>query len=224
MTRFKTLKDLSCNGVKIVKEDYDYIPILPMTLLSTTGDNRKGKVAKGTNKVETLVFFDSGSKKLLINKDYAGELVADQGFTKRRGQRYRVNGVDESGKGVICDEYVDLYFLMGKTPILQCALIVAGLPEQLIAGRETMQTLSLTLANGPTPEENYLESKKYGLFHLNEGKAEHKEKAFKEAESFLASIKEDKAKSTHEPSMFKQLSSDDLKEVFGAARRVTFEK
>jgi hypothetical protein len=153
LTRFKTLKNLSCNGVKIVKEEYDYIPIMPMTLLAKLEGNRKGKVAKGTNKVETLVFFDSGSKKLLINKDYAGELVAGQGFTKRRGQRYRVNGVEESGNGVICDQYIDLYFLMGETPILQCALIVAGLPERLIAGRETMQTLSLTLANGPTPRK-----------------------------------------------------------------------
>jgi hypothetical protein len=222
-TNFTTLKETRCCALKIVREEYDYIPVMPMTIVKKTEGTKKRTVAKSTPRVETLVFFDTGSKKLLINKVYAHELVTEKGFTSRKGQRYRVNGVDESGDGIICDSYIDLYFLMNDTPILQCALIVAGLPERLIAGRETMKTLSLTLAHGPEKEENFLKSVKYGLFHQIEGKAERKEKSLREAESFLASIREEKAKSTHEPSMFQQLDTEDLKEVFEVVRRVTFD-
>ena len=94
-TDFTTLKETRCCALKIVREEYDYIPLMPMTIVSKTEGKNKRTVAKSTPRVETLVFFDTGSKKLLINKIYAHELVTEKGFTSRTGQRYRVNGVDE---------------------------------------------------------------------------------------------------------------------------------
>jgi hypothetical protein len=125
------IKEIKVCGAAIIQEKFDYLPIMQLTLAAEKGE----KPAT----VEEVVFFDSGSGKLLLSQKFSKKLVGQNGFEIVTGQRYRVQGVDESDTGVLCDRHVKIYFMVGKTIKLTYGLVVKGLPEPIIAGRETMR-------------------------------------------------------------------------------------
>jgi hypothetical protein len=210
------IKEINVCGAAIIQEKFDYLPIMQLTLAAEKGE-------KPTT-VEEIVFFDSGSGKLLLSQKFSKKLVRQNGFEIVTGQRYRVKGVDESGTGVLCDRHVTIYFLVGKAIKLTYGLVVKGLPEPVIAGRETMRLLHLSLHNGDLPEENFLESKRHGIHTLCPRHSDEKRKSMQAARSFLSSIQEEKLEHSPTKSLLGKLTQEDLSEVFEEGRRVAFAK
>jgi hypothetical protein len=210
------IKEIRVCGAAIIQEKFDYWPIMSLKLAAEKGE-------KPTT-VEEVAFFDSGSGKLLLSQKFSKKLVGQKGFEMVTGQRYRVQGVDESGTGVWCDQPVKIYFAAGKTIKLTYGLVVKGLPEPIIAGCETMRLLHLSLHNGDLSEENFLESKRHGIHRLCPRHDDEKRKSMEAARSFLSSIQEEKLEHSPTKSLLGKPTQEDLSEVFEEGRRVTFAK
>ena len=206
-------------NVRRLKEDkFDFLPIIPMTISKGPEPNEEKEEL-----VKTM-FVDSGSEKLLFSTKYAAHLSRDHGFTLVKGPPFLVKGVDTSRQGVKCEKYLSLYFQMPGEAVEMKGLIVKGLPEEVIIGRETMRSLELVVSNGNEPEENFISSKKYGLHHLLPSREEEKKRSSEEADAYITEMTSDQSETRQTPSMFLNLTNEDLKEVFGEDRRSTEEQ
>ena len=224
----KREKSTSSNIVKVITlnvklavvkvcDPTDYLPILPMAI-SPSPDSKE--------KVQVQAFADSGSEKLLIRKAFADNLVDNHGFTEEESQTFRVNGVDSSGRGVLCDRQLNMYFHVPGALILLKALVVPGLPEEIIGGRAWKRALALSISSGTKPEDNFIHSEKYSIRHQLRTDKEHKNSVKSATDSFVCVISEESRNAKIEPvkSMFSTLTKNDMEEIFRLWTPPTFEK
>jgi hypothetical protein len=194
-------------AVKVINSK-DYLPLLPL-LVSPSED------AKSSLEIE--VFVDSGSQKLLIRGSFADLLVKQHHFVETEEQTYRVNGVDASGKGVLCHRHLVMHFHAGDSILAMKALIVPGLPEDVIGGRDWKRALNLTISSGEKEEENFIHSKLYNISHPLMTERKYRKAIQSVTDSFVCTVeKEDftTARTKNMKSMFSSLSKQDMEEIF----------
>jgi hypothetical protein len=130
--------------------DSDYIPRLSLEIASKP-DDEKGLVISA--------FCDSGCGVTLIS-DWLEEKILEKfpRLKADKGVKYLVKGVDSSGKGVECSKTILLYLKIGSKVIEITALVVPGLPEKIVLGRNLKRKTNIILKFGKNPEENRIVS------------------------------------------------------------------
>ena len=139
-------------------EPEDYMPILNVFLRPNQSEE------KG---VEAKAFIDPGSGFTLISKNFQQSLSSDYpDWQPVKGSQYLVKGVDATGKGVVCKETITIFLRLGSAgdrEVEITALIVPGLPERLVLGREVQRETELRLIFGPNKADNKIVSEPFGV-------------------------------------------------------------
>jgi hypothetical protein len=139
-------------------EPEDYMPILAVSLRPTPSEETG---------VEAKAFVDPGSGFTLISKDFQESLTSQyQSWKPTKGRQYLVRGVDSTGKGVVCAETIAIFLGMGsdrKQAVEIKALIVPGLPERIVLGRDVQRQTGLQLLFGKNRADNRLVSEQLGV-------------------------------------------------------------
>ena len=139
-------------------EPEDYMPILNVFLRPNQSEE------KG---VEAKAFIDPGSGFTLISKNFQQSLSSDYpDWQPVKGSQYLVKGVDATGKGVVCKETITIFLRLGSAgdrEVEITALIVPGLPERLVLGRDVQRETELQLIFGPNKADNKIVSEPFGV-------------------------------------------------------------
>jgi hypothetical protein len=145
-----TVKVLSYLGRVESSLDSDYVPRLTIEI-KPGPDEEKG--------LAISAFCDSGCGVTLIS-DWLEEKILELFplLKVSKGVKYLVKGVDSSGKGVECSRTLLLYLKIGSKLIEITALVVPGLPERIVLGRNLTRKTNIILKFGSRPEENRIVS------------------------------------------------------------------
>jgi hypothetical protein len=160
----------------------DYVPMLPVEI----AHSREG------NGFKVTAFCDSGSGLTLIS-DWLVERLkksSNQRWDIIPGTKYMVEGVDSTGKGVICDKTILLFMKMGSKTVEVRALMVPGLPERLVLGRDLKRATALRLIFGDEEKENRIVSDICQLSHQMISKKEYQKMVQNEMNAAIEELSE----------------------------------
>ena len=191
-----------------IGSDVDYAPILPVSVVDT-------EEKMHDEDINLSAFCDSGSEYTLISErlqlylaKYSKAWSAQIGKTK-----FLVEGVDHTGDGIVCNRVVNLSLRIGDTIVDAQALIVPGLPESLVLGRDLGRAINLVLEQGETPEQNRIIARKVGLDHQMMTKHDYQAIVRKEMEM---AVRELEAQETALPTLrtYASITIEEIDEIF----------